>query len=174
MNRSLAAIVLLFFNTIAVPQESKSNLAERIAQEKDRRGIIEPLTDLDRFELWNMCRPLNMIVTLGGEITSLQLKQVDIERHVRSRLRAARIYGENAESQLFLGVHVIGNAYGLRTHFYKRVTDNVSRVEYFAPTWQNSGMGTHGNRGGSIMDSVSIHMDTFIDEYLRVNGVVCQ
>ena len=131
----------------------------------------------DRFQLWNACEPINLLVE--------QLREVEIERGlttediattVRSRLRAARLYGTSGFTPgpyLYVNFGAVERvpAFSLSLEFRKPVVDLISGQESRATTWdiKLTGQGD----AGYILSWVSRLMDRFIDAYLRVNGLAC-
>ncbi len=135
-------------------------------------------TKLDRFKLWNECRPIELeIASLPNDAAEIDLTEERVGTIVRSRLRVARIYKDGISSTLpflFVAVNVVGQAYNVNFTFHKPVTDLASNEQGFASTWNIRGTGTHGRGGGGfILQYVSEHTDKFIDEYLRVNAEAC-
>lgn len=137
------------------------------------------LFDVDSFHLWTACAPVYLIVEgLNQDAAEMGLTTESIETLVRSRLRAARIYfsGPSAQNNyLYVNVNVVSDglfsSFGIGFGFNKLVTDNYSQLSNFAQTWHSgsAGMGD----ASFIRESVSEHMDIFIDEYLRVNEPAC-
>ena len=105
---------------------------------------------------------------------SAGLTKEAIEVAVRSRLRAARIYRENAGHWLSVSVTVVGNSFSIVTGFNKSVLDIMTNLQYGAPTWSQSGTGSHNGGITFILHQVSQKIDVFIDEYLRVNEDACK
>lgn len=85
----------------------------------------EEVSYYDRFELWNDCQPISLHVTpLSQDADDIGLTGEAIETAVRSRLRAARLYDPDSwMPHLFVGVHVVGSAFGLDPELYKLVND---------------------------------------------------
>ena len=148
-------------------------------------SAAEKVTRLDRFYLWNYCRPLNLTVeVLSDDARKVGLRESDIETAVRSRLRGARIYDEKRIPTLYVNVNVVGLAFAIRVEFQRPV--RVLNAPYWieavemdpalvnlASTWDTGSVGTHGRHDAYILSSVSRHVDKFIDEYLRVNADAC-
>ncbi len=137
------------------------------------------VTKFDRFRLWNECRPLEFKVnSLSDDATSIGLTKNAIEVTIRSRLRAARLYGddyaETAAATLFISVLVLGPAFNTILEYTKVVRDRVTGFDNWAPTWRIGATGTHGRNSGYILGSVAEDTDRFIDEYLRVNDDACK
>ena len=139
---------------------------------------------IDRFELWNECTPTFLLVEeLSDSAAKIGLTKERIETTARSRLRAARIYSPamaddpRLRTYLYVNVHVFGNTFSHRVEFKKELwlpeTSGHWTDTGFATTWIMSGLGTHGQDAGYILQYVGEHIDAFIDEYLRVNAEAC-
>lgn len=135
----------------------------------------ETVTGVDRFRLWNDCKPVHIAVeALTDDARDIGLTVRDIEVSVRSRLRAARLYTEDVEdSFLVFVIHVRYKAFDLSADYYKEVLDLASGKSNFAVMWRKSVLGFHGGRASYILSALSQHIDEFIDEYLRVNAEAC-
>ncbi len=133
------------------------------------------LTSLDRFELWNECGPVGLLVEdLPDYAAEIGLTVERIETTVRSRLRAAKIYDESLDvPYLYVNVNVLNPAYGLGVEFNKLVTDYLTDKLGSAVTWKIGSIGTHSQDAGYILQWVAELTDIFVDEYLRVNAEAC-
>ena len=129
----------------------------------------------DRFMLWNTCGQINLIVEqLDDQEIEMGLTTEDIATTVRSRLRAARLYGTSGiVPVLYMNVTAVsrGLAFHIRLEFKKLVFEPISGQENIAATWDIGSTGRGG--AGYILSSVSQLTDRFIDEYLRVNEPAC-
>ena len=139
----------------------------------------EEVTDQDRFDLWNHCAPVELVVdTLSEDAIDIGLTQSAITVSVRSRLRAARLYAsedyEALWSILYIDTNVVSNAFNASVQYMKLVDDIASDLGSWASTWGKAFLGTHGRDPDYILSSVSLLIDLFIDEYLRVNADACQ
>ena len=133
------------------------------------------VSDYDRFRLWNVCRPMGLFVEgLSDDATAIGLTMEAIEVAVRSRLRAARLYSDDAWSYLYVNVNVLSSGYGTKVEYNKSVMDIATMLERRAATWDTGGVGTHGQDPNFILSYVVQHADAFIDEYLRVNADACK
>ena len=148
-----------------------------IGAEESEDFVLSVQDRLDRFQLWNACEPINLLVE--------QLREVEIERGlttediattVRSRLRAARLYGTSGVipgPYLYVNFSAVQRvrAFSVSLEFKKPVVDLISGQENRATTWdiRLTGQGD----AGDILSSVSRLMDRFIDAYLRVNELAC-
>ena len=153
----------------------------------------------DRFYLWNDCRPVPLTVFSASEhAEELELRKEDIETTVRSRLRGARIYddipsteeagwlgwrirhGRYGEPSLRVDIYVVGFAFKVEVEFRREaklilpVPEGMDPLEGPATTWRTGTIGTHGGDASFILSSLSLHVDKFIDEYLRVNADACR
>ena len=134
----------------------------------------EEVTDLDRFQLWNDCAPVDLVVAgLNKDAADIGLTRQAIETAVRSRLRAARLFDANKVEYLYVRVTVVGRAFSMVTQFKKRLYDSASTIVGTSPTWEIGSTGTRGQNSGYILSLVSQDTDEFIDEYLRVNEEAC-
>ena len=133
-------------------------------------------TDLDRFQLWNDCRPMYLVVeNLPESAAQIGLTEERIAIAVRSRLRAARLYEVSVRNPyLYVNVNVLRRSFGIIIRYNKFVQDLVTGKTGPSPTWNIHGIGTHGEDAGYILSTVAMYMDRFIDEYLRVNEDACR
>ena len=134
------------------------------------------VSDYDRFRLWSGCNPMHLWVgDISDDGIAAGLTKEAIEVAVRSRLRAARIYKENAGHWLSVSVNVSGNSFSITTGFNKSVLDIMTNLQFGAPTWSLMGTGSYKSGGITfILHHVSQQIDMFIDEYLRVNEDACK
>lgn len=137
-------------------------------------------TVLDRFELFNECRPSQIVVeSLSADAKNIGLTKERLRLAAESRLRAARLYTDSREAAsgayLYVRVTVVGVAYAIEVNYKKRVFDLAGDVGGLATTWEVGSTGTHGNALGSafIMQYVSEHLDQFLANYLKVNEPAC-
>ena len=132
-------------------------------------------TDLERFQLFNECRPMFLLVeTLpkGAEVIGLTVNSLAIA--ARSRLRSARLYTDTARSEyLYINVNVVGPAFSATLAFKKSVYDPVSALTRYAQTWEVGATGTHGKDAADVRSVVAENMDEFLDAFLRVNQAAC-
>ena len=139
-------------------------------------GAVIEKNNLDRFKLWNECSHIDFLVTdLSEEVATIGLAKDTIEVAVRSRLRAARLYGSTPEhvSILIISVKGFGVAFSVSFDYHKVVTDYVTKITWAATTWNTDTTGTHGGEANYILSAVAQLTDKFIDEYLRVNADAC-
>ena len=148
-------------------------------------GAAEKASQLDRFKLWNGCKPVKLLVEgLSNDAAEIGLREEDIETAVRSRLRGARIYDENSVPYLYVNINVVGPAFSVDVEFKRRVEvllpywekpEGMGSLVGYAAVWGLGSTGTYGATGsGFILSSLARHTDKFIDEYLRVNANACR
>jgi len=131
----------------------------------------QEVTEIDKFKLYTGCSDVDLLVE-GIRPNDVGLTKWQVETTARSRLRGARIYDADAGPWLYVQVNVLGPAHiiiELKKSFY----DLEGRVGT-ASAWRVGAIGTHG-RGdsGYILQGVGEFVDSFIDEYLRVNAPAC-
>ena len=91
------------------------------------------VSDYDRFQLWNECRPMHLYVhILPDGATAIGLTEDATEDAVRSRLRAAGLYSEDhsetAGAILFVNVRVSGPAFSTALEYWKGCTRPHNRI----------------------------------------------
>ena len=134
----------------------------------------EEVTRIDRFQLWNDCKPLRLFVgKLDNDAAEIGLTREAITTTVRSRLRGARIYSEDGNAWLYVTVNTVNPAFSVKLQFIKLVVDGATNITWGAVTWDAGTFGTQGGNGSYVLGAVSRLMDRFIDEFLRVNGDDC-
>ncbi len=136
-------------------------------------ALAEDVTPYDRFRLWNDCQAIRVLVEdPGQDATEIGLMKSAIETAVRSRLRTAHLYDDSLGlPYLYVNVHVVGPAFSITVNYNQAMVSGGGFG--FAPTWETGSTGTHGKDGSYILSNVSMKMDRFIDEYLRVNADAC-
>lgn len=126
---------------------------------------------LDRFQLFNECRPMALLVEgLSEDAAGIELTKERIRTIAEGRLRAARLY--TAETQwpyLYVNINVVGPAFSFAVHYMKNLYDPLSDATLAVSTWRRGQTGTHGGNAGYILQGLSEHLDRFVLEYLRVN-----
>ena len=116
----------------------------------------QTVSDRDRFELWNECKPVWLIVEdLSEDAHKIDLKKEDIEVTKRSRLRGARIYTDDGVvPYLYVVVTVVGKGFSISLELRKFVHDPLSEQSQIASTWLSGGTGTHADGSGYILSAV--------------------
>ena len=141
------------------------------------RALAQEVSLLDRFQLFNECRPMDLLVEgVSSDADEIDLAKASILAAVESRLRSARLYDSETplSPYLYVNVNVSGLAFHASLEYNKLFHDPVSDVTTMATTWDISSTGTHGGSSSYILSSISQHMDHFLVEYLRVNESACQ
>ena len=138
----------------------------------------QAVSDLDRFWLFNVCLPMDLVVEgLSSDAQAVGLTEERIQLAAESRLRAARLYTGSwetaAPAYLYININVVGPAYNISVRYSKWVTDLATNSTNPAATWITGSTGTHGGDAGSIIQSLSGHLDKFLAGYLRVNEPAC-
>lgn len=142
-------------------------------------ATAEEVSAIDRFALWNECRPMDLMVQeMTDDATNIGLTKKTIEVAVRSRLRSARLYSEDndeaAKSFLYVHANIVGEAHAVGAYYYKIMTDAATALSDTALSWNSGSMGTHVRNSTLLISYISEHVDEFIDEYLRVNADACR
>lgn len=132
-----------------------------------------------RFELFNDCRPMQLLVeNVAGDAAAIGLTVSDLQVVAESRLRSARIYTEDAFaaglSFLYVNYTVNGPAFGLDLYYVKRVEDDFGEPGS-ARTWTRGVVSaTHGRGKHYVTAQLSTLMDQFLVAYLRANEEACE
>jgi hypothetical protein len=148
----------------AAPAEVQDDAAERAAQEATERDALK-VADYEKLT----------IIVLEIEPNPAKITEEAVEYHVESRLKAAELQPQSAESDhfLYVFVHVDGGAFNIDIGFYRAaswVLPDGRTGNNFLETW-NSGhtLGTHGNNGAYILKELDTRLDQFLKAYLRAN-----
>ena len=137
-------------------------------------AAAQDISPRDRFQLFNECRPMNLIVAdVSAAAAEIDLTTAAIQTAVESRLRSARLYDVDAGSLLYVNVIVVGRAYAFDLEYTKVVYDQVSTERGLATTWESGQVGTHGGDAAYILAGLAGYMDVFLVAYLRVNESAC-
>ena len=182
LSLSFAALALLSSPAAGQDTLTRSTSAERVAK------IIKRIDKgIERFELFNACLPMLLIVEqLHDDAADINLTRETLQAAAESRLRAGRLYREffgpiRTEKQyeestnlavLSVQVNVVGAAFNINVQYQKRVTDAFGETTS-TTTWQTSVTGTHGGNAGFIVSGLSERLDKFLAAYLRVNKSAC-
>ena len=145
----------------------------------------KPVTEHDRFDLWLNCRPVVLAARVfGTDARKIGLSSEAVAVLARRKLRAARLFDDNnglvIHGGLAVAVSVVGAAFKVDLsllHFVTRGKNHAAdskELSGLAVIWQRIAIGTHGRNVGYILETVSLYMDVFINEYLRVNNAACQ
>ena len=152
----------------------------------------EEVSDEDRFQLWNNCKPVSLKVSFYSSSapgarglfnlhTGLEWDTDKVSVTMQNKLRAARLYAD-AQKHPYLhvdvGVGAINNpsepvSYYISLSYFKRTEDIASGLTYETATWQKNIRRTTKNSSLAIPLSLHELTDEFINEYLRVNAEAC-
>lgn len=133
------------------------------------------VTALDRFRLFNDCRPLFLIVEdLSDDAVDIGLTRERLQFAVESRLRSARLYTSTPFPFLAVTVTVLGVTFNVTVKYFKQTVDVASGESSPSPTWWRHSTGTHGRDPEFIVSALSGYMDQFLTEFLRVNEAACE
>ncbi len=142
-------------------------------------------SDFERFQLYNACRPMGLRGHLGqsGHEDGIKITLDHITPVVKSRLRAERLYSplKSESNGAFLEVSVnVAEvspevaAHTISLQYHKLITDAASGLENTAATWITDSGGSGGHDPETISEVVTLVLDRFLKEYLRVNEGDCR
>ena len=99
------------------------------------RVAAQDVTESDRFQLFNECRPMYLLALVNPAVGN----QDAIETLVRRRLRAARLYSERlgGDTAFLEVVYGFGRNTPVRLSYVKHLYDPVSETYGRAPTWRS-------------------------------------
>lgn len=156
----------------AAKQRYLVSLAALLAPIAVGQGISAQV--LERFELYNGCRPMGLVVEeITDRAREIRLTEGAIRRAAESRLRAARLFDAGSlHSWMYVDAHVVGAAFSVSVRYHKRTADSFGMIGWPA-TWHSGITGTHGADAGFIVSQLSLLLDEFLADYLRVNEEDC-
>ena len=150
------------------------------------------------FELYTACQPIDLVVgELPADADDIGLSWQAVADEVESRLRSARVYGtstrrstspefdRSGNNHLYVLVHVFGPTYGTSVVFFKSLYDyqtaaasheyrtGVASATGLAATWSRGDSGMHDGDPRLVLGNLSETLDSFLDEFLGVNGSAC-
>ena len=139
----------------------------------------QEITDYDLFQLWNDCDPVFLVVRdLHDSAEKVGLTKQRIQTMAESRLRAARIYSLTGINYLYVRVNYLESGVFDAIVAFKPIvhrdwsSDHRAKTNH-TQTWSTGSTGQSAGNSGFIMQSLSEHIDKFINEYLRVNAGSC-
>ena len=137
----------------------------------------QAVSDLDRFRLFNACRPMMLMVErLSSDARAVGLTEERIQLAAESRLRAAQLYTESMEkanaAYLYIRISAVDRVYHISVQYAKWVTDLANNSNGPAITWDGASTGTYRS-GAFIIQNLSGLLDEFLAGYLRVNESAC-
>ena len=131
----------------------------------------------DNFQLYvNKCDPIGIDVYFTGE-KGIRLTKESIETAARSRLRAAHLYGSKPGpvSGILLISVVVARwdepVFHYRIWFTKQQLDKMSQLTSWSPTGWTRGALIVGS--SDALSAISQSLDSFLDDFLRVNDCIC-
>ena len=149
-------------------------------QETDEEWTNYVAAARDKFDFFNSCEGMAYYVSISGKGSNDSApSESDIANAVESRLRAARIFEENAQvAKSYFNVYLTlaGTAASLQVGFAKPgFTDPYSTHRLFQfprgmETWRKSWLVQGGIGSGDVLAQLSKDLDEFIVNYLRVNS----
>ena len=93
------------------------------------RALAQEVSLLDRFQLFNECRPMDLLVEeVSSDADEIDLATASILAAVESRLRSARLYDSETPLSPYLYVNV--NVSGLAFSASLRLQQTVSRSRF--------------------------------------------
>ena len=117
---------------------------------------VQDSTDFERFQLFNDCEPVSLVVRLNitkGE-TDLNLTKERLQFAAESRLRGARLFkADTGLPFLHVGHDVVGQAFAVSVGYNKVLFDPASGSRGFAPAWRATMGGTYGQSAEVIFVS---------------------
>jgi len=143
-----------------------------------RAEATAPAPSGERFQLWNDCRPVVVVVGLDEETTtSTSIEKDSVAVAVRSRMREALLYTEDPfearGSVLEVTVNVTARSSSILVRFHKFMRDGYLGEWGHANTWIVGADGIQSDPA-SIRYAVMAAMDQFVDAYLSVNEDACR
>ena len=181
LRRTLTLLVLLIWlaQPLAVAQDDAPPPDLDLLERAKAFGleIIEPaeITKRERFELFNRCRPMALLVEgFPEDAGKINLTEESIEMAAESRLRSARLYDNKADTMLYINVNVVKKAFSIIIEYSRLVFEPISDEWGRAVTWQVGSTGAHGRSASYIRSGVSEKIAKFLVEYLRVNEKACK
>ena len=179
---STRIVLLTLLCTLTVATASAQETLEKKKQEQLRKESMARLKrEMDRFALFNACRPMALWVDLSDDEERTGLTEEIVRKAAENRLQVARLRLSTEEmremgvgffASLSLNVKVADSSFTLSVEYNKSVTD-VFGKEGLARTWHSNTAFTHGETDSLVMAILSLELDEFLVEYLRGNQEAC-
>ena len=136
---------------------------------------VQEVTDLDRFQLFNNCEPMSLLVeSLSDSAADIGLTEERLQVAAESRLRGARLYtSDRSQPYLYVNVSVGSTAFHTSLEYTKKMRDRATGYTGSTSAWDRAITGTHGQGANYIVSGLSELLDIFLTEYLRVNESAC-
>lgn len=98
-----------------------------------------------------------------------------IENEIEPRLRAAYLFKANASQYLSINVNLsaFGNFFGSSLSLNRYVNDMGFGIGGFVTVWNTSTIGMHDGDSKPILGAITLLLDKFLTNYLRVNEREC-
>ena len=151
-------------------------------RERDRAARIERIQQRERFDLFNDCEPMRLIIlNSSGNLITVPGSRINaVQNAAESRLRAARLFTDALDSDLpSLFVAVVPDfrsdlvsRYVVRISYSKPLRDPATGLTHVTSTWQKER--TAPDDDPAILNSLSQLLDQFLAAYLRVNAEACE
>ena len=129
----------------------------------------------DRFQLFTKCRPVFPTVAIERSSPYIEdLADSDLEEVIYSGLRSAGLLSEDEDTPfLYVAIGILHWAYVVRIELLKLVNDPRTDIHGAATTWRTYRYGIHSGDPAFVISSLNTALQTFLDEYLRVNEGSC-
>ena len=136
---------------------------------------VQDVTDFDRFRLFNNCESMFLLVeSLGDDAADIGLTKERLQVAAESRLRGARLFTlDRNRPYLYVNVNVSSRAFSTSLVYTKNMRDLATGITGAASAWERGLTGTHGKDAEYVVSSLSVLLDKFLTEYLRVNESAC-
>ena len=115
----------------------------------------------ERFQLLANCEPMDLHLSglSDSDAKAIGLTKQSVQAAAESRLRAARLYLEDASYALDINVTLTDRAFGIDVGYNKFVYDPISGEAFLSRTWRTGSTGTHGGDSNYILSAISGHLD---------------
>ena len=151
-------------------------------QFKEYARKVKLEVELERFQLFNNCAPMHLIVV--EDLPESEWEVPANEKHLHElalgRLQIARLYGgPDSDSLLEIRVGVLlipnqGRVFNIGLRYYKEMSDPATGITMPAPAWIDGGLGAQNTDDDFVIAKLSKHLDDFLTEYVRVNKEACE
>ena len=123
----------------------------------------------DRFQLFNDCKAMSLEVgEVLDDVLALGIADENVQAAVESRLRAENLYTSSAPETLYVAV----SRYAVQLKYRKLVRDIASNE--IEPVWTFvKAAEVRDGTAASIILELSMLLDEFLVQYLRVNESAC-
>lgn len=171
-------------------------LASPAAAEKSRdtrEFATELASRIDRFSLWNDCRPMRADADLWTDDAESNLPENGLLREmerslgtslfglspstvvsaIHARLQAAHLHDDRSATRRHTRARMFGEVLRTEVGYTQPVLDLASRERFIAVTWRSRSEHWHESDGDHIHSLLMKDVGHFIDEYLRVNRESC-